>query len=53
MKYIAPIAAILAMVLGTFSTEIQSLVVAHPALSIVFSALSALVAAFMPQPHKA
>lgn len=52
MKYVAPIASILAVALGAFSGDIAALVAAHPSLSIVFGGLAALVAAFAPQPQK-
>ena len=52
MKYVAPIAAVVAAAMAAFSGDIQSLVVAHPALAGVFAALGALVAAFAPQPQK-
>lgn len=51
MKYIAPVAAVLAAALAAFSTDIQAVIVAHPAMSGVFAALGALAAAFAPQPH--
>ena len=51
MKYIAPVAAILATALSAFSTEIQGLIMSHPAYAGIFAGLGALVAAFAPQPH--
>lgn len=51
-KYIAPVAAVIGSALVAFSGDIQGLIVAHPALAGVFAALSAIVAAFAPQPQK-
>lgn len=52
MKYVAPIAAVVLAALSAFSVEIQALVVAHPALAGVISAIGAIAASFAPQPHK-
>jgi hypothetical protein len=52
MKYIAPVAAVIAAALAAFSADIQAIVMAHPALAGVFAALGALVSAFAPQPQK-
>lgn len=52
MKYLAPVAAVVSAALVAFSGDIQALIVAHPALMGVFGALSALAAAFAPQPQK-
>ena len=52
MKYIAPIAAVVATALAAFSGDIQSLVSAHPALAGLFAGIGALVSAFAPQPQK-
>jgi hypothetical protein len=51
-KYIAPVAAVVAAALTAFSSDIQALVVAHPAYAGLFAALGAIVAAFAPQPQK-
>jgi len=51
MKWIAPVAAVLATALSVFSGDIQALIMAHPALAGMFAGLGALVAAFAPQPH--
>ena len=52
MKYIAPVASVLAAALAAFVPEIQGLIAAHPALAGLFAGLAALVAAFAPQPHQ-
>lgn len=52
MKYVAPVAAVVAAALSAFSPDIQSLVASHPALAGVFGALAVLAAAFAPQPKQ-
>ena len=52
MKYIAPLAAVVAAALTAFSADIQGLVMAHPAYAGLFAALGAIVSAFAPQPQK-
>jgi hypothetical protein len=52
VKYIAPIAAVIAAALAAFSGDIQTLIAAHPAYAGLFAALGAMAAAFAPQPHK-
>lgn len=52
MRFVAPVAAVIAAALAAFSGDIQAIIVAHPALAGVFAALGALTAAFAPQPQK-
>lgn len=52
LKYLYPIAGVLAMVMSAFSGNIQNLISAHPALGGVFAGLAALIGSFMPQPQK-
>jgi hypothetical protein len=52
MKYIAPIAAVLAAALSAFSGPIQGLIASHPGVAGGLAALGALLAAIAPQPQK-
>ncbi len=51
MKYIAPIFAILGMLLTAFHGPTTDFITGHPAVSGVLSGLAVLLASFAPQPH--
>lgn len=51
MKYLPSILAAAAALAGLFAPQVQALVSAHPAVSLVLSSLYAIVAHFLPPPN--
>jgi len=52
MRFIAPVAAVIAAALSAFSVDIQAIIMAHPSMAGIFAALGALAAAFAPSPKQ-
>lgn len=52
MKFVAPIVSVIVLLAGAFSSELQGLIAAHPAIAAALAGLGSVLAAVAPQPHK-